>query len=132
MANRTTTSRVAFFRPFRLAEMERVQPAELDVIETDSEQIDGLAFAALRRTPRYILVPRQAGSSILSETVSALPQNCRLSWPHNWTRRPPEPYPGLMLDDLLAGAIVQMALSSAHQISLSHFGEWETKMRLRP
>ena len=135
MATRTTTSRVTFFRPFKLAGMERVQPAGSYVIETDSEQLDGLSFAAFRRAQTYILVPGEAGSAILSETVGISAAELQIVLAAQLEAASTEAMPKaglrLTLDDLLAGATVQMALSSAHRISLSHFGEWETKMRLR-
>ena len=136
MATRTTTSRVTFFRPFKLAGMERVQPAGSYVIETDSEQLDGLSFAAFRRIQTYIVVPGEAGSSILSETVGISAAELQIVLAAQLeaasTRAMPMAGLGLTLDDLLAGSTVQTALSSAHRISLSHFGQWEAKMRSRP
>lgn len=133
MSTRTTTSRVTFFRPFKLAGMERVQPAGSYVIETDSERLEGLSFAASRRTQTYIVVPGEAGSAIMSETIeiSAAELQIVLAAKLEAASTGAAPMAGLelTLDDLLAGATVQKTLSSAHRVSLAHFGEWEAKVR---
>lgn len=133
MSTRTTTSRVTFFRSFKLAGMERVQPAGSYVIETDSERLEGLSFAAFRRTQTYIVVPGEAGSAIMSETIeiSAAELQIVLAAKLEAASTGAAPMAGLelTLDDLLAGATVQKTLSSAHRVSLAHFGEWEAKVR---
>ena len=133
MSTRTTTSRVTFFRPFKLAGMERVQPAGSYVIESDFERLDGLSFAAFRRTQTYIILPGEPGSPIMSETVSISAAELQTVLAAKLeaasTGAPPMAAVELTLDDLLAEATVQKTLSSAHRISLSHFGNWEAKIR---
>lgn len=57
MTTRMTVRRVTFFRPFRLAGTDDTYPAGSYSIETDEDPIEGLSFAAYRRTASYITVP---------------------------------------------------------------------------
>ncbi len=133
MHNRTTDTRVTFFRPFKLAGMDRAHPAGSYVIETDEEQLEGVSFPAYRRTETYIVLPGLAGGAIRSETVkisaeelkAALGAKLETASIAETSTGGPE----LTVQKLLDTATVQTALSSASEDSLRHLRHWEHRRR---
>jgi hypothetical protein len=57
MTTRTTTDTVTFHRPFYLKGVDRLLPPANYRVVTDEELIEGLSFAAYRRTSTVIFVP---------------------------------------------------------------------------
>lgn len=63
MSLRTIRTTVTFARPFSLGGVDGVQPAGTYAVETDEELIDGLSFAAYRRTATWLILPARPGSA---------------------------------------------------------------------
>ena len=57
MSTRTTLSSVTFTRPFTLSSVEGVQPAGTYRLVTEEEPLEGLSFAAYRRTAALLHLP---------------------------------------------------------------------------
>ena len=57
MSTRTTLSSVTFTRPFTLSSVEGVQPAGTYRLVTEEEPLEGLSFAAYRRTATLLHLP---------------------------------------------------------------------------
>ncbi len=70
---RTHRNTVTFTRPFRIGGIDWLQPPGTYPIETDEELIEDLSFTAYRRTAMFIILPGQAGSGILTQTVKIEP-----------------------------------------------------------
>ena len=71
MTTRMTVRRVTFFRAFRLAGADGIYPPGSYSVETDEDPIEGLSFAAYRRTATYITVP--GASAGVSQMVRVEP-----------------------------------------------------------
>ena len=57
MAVRTTETAVTFRHPFTLPSFDGLQPAGTYRLVVDEEEIDGLSFAAFRRTATMLHIP---------------------------------------------------------------------------
>jgi hypothetical protein len=73
MTARTTSGTVTFTQPFKLTGMDGAQAAGSFRLEIDEELIEELSFPVYRRTATYIVLPGQAGSMILAQTLKIDP-----------------------------------------------------------
>ena len=65
MTVRSRREAVIFKHPFRIRGVDRLLPAGTYEVITDEESIEGLSFAAFRRTATMILVPGATSASML-------------------------------------------------------------------
>jgi len=73
MMTRTSSRTVVFTRSFRLAAFDAPLPPGSYVVETEEELIQGLSFAAYRRTGAWLRVPAPAASRALDRVVNVDP-----------------------------------------------------------
>ena len=73
MSTRTTTTTVAFRRPFLLSGFDDALPAGTYTVETIEEMLEGLSFPAYRWLASSIRLPPRPGSRILVEVVATNP-----------------------------------------------------------
>ena len=71
---RTTKTSLVFARPFSLAATDRIQPPGSYIVETDEEQIEGVAFIAFRRVATRIVLAPDPSRPGCSETVDVDPR----------------------------------------------------------
>jgi hypothetical protein len=69
MTTRTTSTTVAFRRPFRLKGVDRLLPPASYRVVTDEELIEGLSFPAYHRVRTAIFVPAPTGFAIEMATI---------------------------------------------------------------
>ena len=73
MSTRTTNETITFMHPFKLSELDEVQPAGRYVVETNEELIHGLSFPVYRRLSTFIHLAGRANSSELARVVDTDP-----------------------------------------------------------
>ena len=73
MTTRTTSTTVAFRRPFRLKGVDRLLPPASYRVVTDEELIEGLSFPAYRRVWTAIFVPAGRGAERQVPTTVPMP-----------------------------------------------------------
>ena len=69
MATRTTETTITFRKPFTLTALDGPQPAGAYRLETDEEEVEGLSFAAYRRTATLLHLPARSISRRTTEVV---------------------------------------------------------------
>ena len=74
MNTRTFERTVTFQRPFVLTGLSEVLPAGDYSVETEEELVEGLSFAAYRRTSTVLRLPAGSGPSYLSRAVTIEPE----------------------------------------------------------
>jgi hypothetical protein len=79
MTTRTNSRTIRFLRPFKLSGLDGEQPAGSYVVETDEEALDGLSFAAYRRTATYLVLERSGGART-SQLVKVDPVELLAVW----------------------------------------------------
>lgn len=75
MKVRTSQRTVAFRRPFLLEGLGEELPAGNYCVETEEELVEGISYAAYRRTATVLLLPAESGSGGLSRALSVGPQD---------------------------------------------------------
>ena len=73
MSTRTTNETITFMHPFKLSELDEVQPAGRYVVETNEELIQGLSFPVYRRLSTFIHLAGSPNSSELARVVDTDP-----------------------------------------------------------
>ena len=73
MSTRTTNETITFKHPFKLSELDEVQPAGRYVFETNEELIQGLSFPVNRRFSTVIHLAGRPNSSELARVVDIDP-----------------------------------------------------------
>ena len=73
MSTRTTNETITFKHPFKLSELDEVQPAGRYVVETNEELIQGLSFPVYRRLSTFIHLAGSPNSSELARVVDTDP-----------------------------------------------------------
>lgn len=73
MSTRTSESTVTFKRPFVLAGLDEVLPAGDYSLETEEELVDGISYAAYRRTSTVLRLPAKSGPSHLTRALTVDP-----------------------------------------------------------
>ena len=64
MSTRTTNETITFKHPFKLSELDEVQPAGRYVVETNEELIQGLSFPVHRRLSTFIHLAGRPNSEL--------------------------------------------------------------------
>ncbi len=75
MTTRTSSTTVAFGRPFLLKGIDRTLPAGDYQVVTDEELIEGLSFAVYRRTSTMMLVPGESHRASSLEMITIDPRD---------------------------------------------------------
>lgn len=75
MTARTNQTTVTFTRPFLLEGLGRALPAGDYRVETEEELIEGLSYAAYRRTATVLLLPAAAGTGGFPRALTIDPQD---------------------------------------------------------
>lgn len=78
MLTRTTSETVTFRHPFRLTGADEEQPAGRYLVETETEQLQGLSFAAYRRQSTVIRLAGTPNSAELARIVEIDPAELAL------------------------------------------------------
>ena len=73
MSTRTTNETITFKHPFKLSELDEVQPAGRYVVETNEELIQGLSFPVHRRLSTSIHLAGRPNSSELARVADIDP-----------------------------------------------------------
>ena len=73
MSTRTTNETITFMHPFKLSELDEVQPTGRYVVETSEELIQGLSFPVYRRLSTFIHLAGRPNSSELARVVDTDP-----------------------------------------------------------
>ena len=73
MTTRTTRSTLSFKSPFRLAELDEIQPPGDYLLDTDEEMIDAMSRIAWRRVATFLHLPASAKPGNSGELVSVNP-----------------------------------------------------------
>ena len=74
MRTRTSEKTVTFRRPFVLAELDEVLPAGDYSVETEEELVEGISYAAYRRTGTLLHLPARSGPSHLTRAMTIDPE----------------------------------------------------------
>lgn len=74
MKTRTRESTLTFKRPFVLAGLDEVLPAGDYSVETEEELIEGISYAAYRRTATVLHLPARSGPSHLTRAMTIDPE----------------------------------------------------------
>ena len=69
MSTRTTNETITFKHPFKMSELDEVQPAGRYVVETNEELIQSLSFPVYRRLSTLIHLAGRPNSSELARVV---------------------------------------------------------------
>ena len=75
MKQRTSQRAVAFRRPFFLEALGEELPAGSYCVETEEELVEGISYAAYRRTATVLLLPAAAGINGFSRALTIDPQD---------------------------------------------------------
>jgi hypothetical protein len=75
MKVRTSQRTVAFGRPFVLEGLGAALPAGDYCVETEEELVEGISYAAYRRTATVLLLPAEDGNGGLSRAVTVAPED---------------------------------------------------------
>jgi hypothetical protein len=70
---RTTRTTVSFSRPFKLKDLDDIQPAGDYLLDTDEELIEGLSRLAYRRVATLLHLPSTSRPQGRTEVVSVSP-----------------------------------------------------------
>src|SRR3546814_11448373 len=70
MQTRTSQKTVTFKRPFVLAGLDEVLPAGDYSVETEEELVDGISYAAYRRTETVLRLHVKSGTSHLTREMN--------------------------------------------------------------
>ena len=73
MTVRTTRTTISFSRPFKLRDLDDIQPAGDYVLDTDEELIEGLSRLAYRRVATYLHLPSTSRPQGRIELLSVSP-----------------------------------------------------------
>lgn len=73
MKTRTRERTVTFKRPFVLAGLDEVLPAGDYSLETEEELVEGISYAAYRRTSTVLRLPAKSGPSHLTRALTIDP-----------------------------------------------------------
>ena len=73
MSTRTTNETITFKHPFKMSELDEVQPAGRYVVETNEELIQSLSFPVYRRLSTLIHLAGRPNSSELARVVDIDP-----------------------------------------------------------
>lgn len=73
MKTRTIETSVTFTRPFALSGLNEVLPAGDYIVETEEELVDGISYAAYRRTSTVLRLPARSGPSHLTRAMTVDP-----------------------------------------------------------
>jgi hypothetical protein len=73
MTIRTTRTTVSFSQPFKLKDLDDIQPAGDYILDTDEELIDGLSRLAYRRVATLLHLPSTSRPQSRTEVVSVNP-----------------------------------------------------------
>ena len=74
MTVRTTRTTISFSRPFKLRDLDDIQPAGDYVLDTDEELIEGLSRLAYRRVATYLHLPSTSRPQSHIELLSVSPE----------------------------------------------------------
>ncbi len=74
MKTRTSEKTVTFRRPFALAGRDEVLPAGDYSVETEEELVEGISYAAYRRTATVLHLPARSGPSHLTRAMTIDPE----------------------------------------------------------
>lgn len=69
MKTRTRETTITFKRPFALAGLDEVLPAGDYTLETEEELVEGLSYAAFRRTSIVLRLPAKSGPAYLTRAL---------------------------------------------------------------
>ena len=75
MTLRTSQRTVAFRRPFLLEALGEELPAGNYCVETEEELVEGISYAAYRRTATVLLLPAEVGKGGFSRALTMDPQD---------------------------------------------------------
>jgi hypothetical protein len=73
MTIRTTRTTVSFSQPFKLKDLDDIQPAGDYLLDTDEELIEGLSRLAYRRVATLLHLPSTSRPQSRTELVSVSP-----------------------------------------------------------
>jgi hypothetical protein len=77
MTTRTSETTVTFKRPFLLSGFDAALPAGDYRVETEEERIEGLSYAAYRRTATILRLPPRSGPAHLTRAMTIDPDELR-------------------------------------------------------
>ncbi len=70
---RTTRTTISFSQPFKLRNLDDIQPAGDYLLDTDEELIEGLSRLAYRRVATYLHLPSTSRPQTCTELLSVSP-----------------------------------------------------------
>jgi hypothetical protein len=73
MTVRTTRSTISFSQPFKLRDLDDIQPAGDYLLDTDEELIEGLSRLAYQRVATYLHLPSTSRPQSRTELLSVSP-----------------------------------------------------------
>jgi len=73
MKTRTIETTVTFKRPFALTGLNEELPAGDYIVETEEELVDGISYAAYRRTSTVLRLPARSGPPQLTRAMTVDP-----------------------------------------------------------
>jgi len=73
MTVRTTRTTISFSRPFKLRDLDDIQPAGDYLLDTDEELIEGLSRLAYRRVATFLHLPSTSRPQCRTELISVNP-----------------------------------------------------------
>jgi len=125
MKTRTNEKTVTFRRPFMLAGLDELLPAGDYSVETEEELVEGISYAAFRRTSTLLLLHAEAGLPHLARALTIDPAELEAALERDLA---PWPKPGVTLPDWGAASPVATATGAtpaAHSV-------WGAPLRKRP
>lgn len=125
MKTRTSEKTVTFRRPFVLAGLDELLPAGDYSVETEEEVVEGISYAAFRRTSTLLLLHAEAGLPHLARALTIDPAELEAALARDLA---PGEKPGVALPDWGAASLAATATGvtpAAHSV-------WGAPLRKRP
>lgn len=83
MTTRTSERTVTFRKPFLLAALDEELPAGDYSVEIEEELVEGVSFAAYRRTSTVLRLPAKSGPAYLTRALSIDPDELDAAMEHD-------------------------------------------------
>jgi hypothetical protein len=77
---RTTRTTISFSQPFKLRDLDAIQPAGDYLLDTDEELIEGLSRLAYRRVATFLHLPSMSRPQGRAELLPVTQRNSMLRW----------------------------------------------------
>jgi len=114
MKTRTSDKTVTFRRPFMLAGLDELLPAGDYSVETEEELVEGISYAAFRRTSTLLLLHAEAGLPHLARALTIDPSELEAALERDLARDlAPGEEPGVALPDWGAASPAATATGAA-------------------